>query len=335
MNKQLSFKSLFIIYGIPLSILLFSVYLLTSNNILLNKQIIVGITYDLTFTVPIIYFLLIRKKNIPKITIVPFFVLGLILATIFIPKENTYHLNLIKTFVLPLVELTVITLIFIKINNLIKVFKKNKIETLDFYNLIKKSAFDVTKSKLFSNVFAMEIGMIYYAIIQWKKPILKENQFNSYKENDRVVFYLSILLVILVETFGLHFLFIKWNVFFAWIMFGLSVYTLLQLAGQAKAIMHRVHTINQNSISLTYGVFSQIEIPFKLIEKIEYSNKEVENMDKLALVSDAESHNIIFYLKEKCTLEKVYGFTKESKIIACQIDDISRFKSMIKTKING
>ena len=111
-------RNYLMIYGIPAAVIVASVCLALSPLLQQNPALITGITYDLALTSPLLYLLLIWNKNIPKITVVPFFILGLVLATFLLP-ENT-HLNLLTTWVLPLIELTVISTIGYKIFQLRK-----------------------------------------------------------------------------------------------------------------------------------------------------------------------------------------------------------------------
>ena len=82
----------------------------------------IGITFDLLLTVPFVYFLLIRKTNIPKTTIAPFLIFGIIICSIILPSENQQYLNIFKTWILPIIELSIISYVVYNIRKGIKYY---------------------------------------------------------------------------------------------------------------------------------------------------------------------------------------------------------------------
>ena len=77
-----------------------------------------GLTADLLLTNPFFYWLAIRKTRIPNISVVPVFVLSMVLGFSLIPEENQQYLQLAKTWVLPVIELTVFGFIIFKIRKI-------------------------------------------------------------------------------------------------------------------------------------------------------------------------------------------------------------------------
>ena len=70
----------------------------------------IGVSIDIALLLPIIYFLIIRKSTIPKLTLVPVFILSLLLAYQIVPVEHHNTLSYIEYLLIP-VELTVIGLL--------------------------------------------------------------------------------------------------------------------------------------------------------------------------------------------------------------------------------
>ena len=79
-----------------------------------NEAMSLAISIDLLLVVPLIYFALIRKTQIPKTTIVPIMVLGMILGMYFLPKQDQTYLLLFKTWALPILELSIVSIIIFK-----------------------------------------------------------------------------------------------------------------------------------------------------------------------------------------------------------------------------
>jgi len=195
-----------LIFGTLLFIILASVFLALSPLMEQYPDLAIGITYDLTLTAPLLYFLFIRKKKIPKITIVPLFILGVILATMLLPEDRHYHLDLVKTYALPGIELAVLSMIFYKVGKTIKAFKKNSRKIDDFYLVFKESAIEVLGNSKFCKFITTEIAMIYYGLFSWKRKTLSENQFTNYKDNGTMPLLWAFIFIVLVETTVFHIL---------------------------------------------------------------------------------------------------------------------------------
>ena len=126
MNKTFNLEKNLIIFGIPLIIIGMIVFISKSMIFNANPSILsIGITFDLLLTVPFVYFLLIRKTKIPKTTVVPFLIVGIIICSFILPAENQYYLNLFKSWVLPIVELSILSFVIFNVRKGIIRYKQN------------------------------------------------------------------------------------------------------------------------------------------------------------------------------------------------------------------
>lgn len=304
-----------------------------------NNTLSLAITIDLLLLVPFVYFLFIRKTQIPKTTVVPIMIISLLVGMYFIPKESQTYLMLFKTWLLPLVEISVITYLIIKVRSTIKRYKEIKDNNLDFFTTLKSTCSEILPKKVVTP-FATEIAVIYYGFINWKNTKYAENEFTHHKNSGSPAIFGSLILIIVIETFALHFLLAKWNIIATWVLTTLSIYTAIQVLGFAKSLAKRPISINKNSLSLRYGIINEVDIQFSNIEKIELSKKPL-NEDKLTKtlspLGEVESHNVIIYLKETNVLRGIYGIKKEFKTIGLHIDEPSRFydkMEVVLTQIN-
>jgi hypothetical protein len=162
-------------YGVLISFLALYFLIHSESYVHFPGKLSFAITTDLILTIPLLYFLLIRKTNIPKLTVVPVFILGLILGSVFIPKEQQGFLDLIKAWVLPIVELSVLTIIFIQFRKIKQTVSVQTQNGLDFYTSLKMVTSEILP-KRFSLFFATELAVFYYAIFKWRIPKLKSHE---------------------------------------------------------------------------------------------------------------------------------------------------------------
>jgi hypothetical protein len=327
-----------ITFGIPL-LLILSVIVLGNSSVFQvhPKELSIGITFDLVFVIPFIYFLLIRKKEIPKITTVPFFIAGIVIASFIIPKDFQFHLTQVKNWILPIVETTIFFLVIYKVRQLNKAFKKGKSQTLDFYSALKSASAQILPKKI-SGAFATEIAVLYYGFFNWKKRKLSVNEFSYHKNSGTIALLIVFMFLIMMETSVVHLLLQKWSTLAAWILSILSIYTCLQVYGIMRSMSKRPISIDNGELKLRYGLFSESTISISNIEGIELSTKSVESDEttkKLSPLRDFESHNVVIRLKEEEVLFGLYGLTSNYKNLALYVDKKEQFKKEIENALQS
>lgn len=333
MYKVTKIQKNLIIFSVPL--LIIGVLISLASSTFFSKstsKLAMAITIDLLITVPFIYFLLIRKTDIPKTTIVPFIILGVITCSFIIPVENQYYLSLFKTWILPLIELFVLIFISYNVIKTIRQYKLNKTETAsDFFSILKLTCNNILP-KAAVIPFVTEISVFYYGFVYWRKRSLKTNEFSYHKDSGTIGLLIGIMLLIIVETITLHYLLSSWSNLAAWVLTGLSIYTAIQIFGFSKSILKRPIIIEDNMLYLRYGIMNETIININDIESIEISSKDIElNKDtrKLSFLGNLDSHNMIINLKKENTLTGLYGLKKTYKTLAFHVDEKHKFKIQI------
>ncbi len=327
-----------LVFGIPI-LIIGSMVLIVSTKLFENNPsaLSLGITVDLLFTAPIVYFLLIKKKNIPKITMVPVMFLGMIVASNIIPKEHQSLLSWFKTWFFPVVELGVGAFIFYKVRRTIQFYRNNRKLQPDFFSTLKDSCKEVFPGKV-GMLLAMELAVLYYGFISWKRTKLKKNQFSYHKNSGTIPLLIALIPIIAIETYVLHILLLKWNVIAAWVATALSIYSSIQILGFLKSIMKRPINIEENTLHLRYGILSETSIAISNIETIEITTKDIEwnnETRKLSPLGEMESHNLIIYLKKENPLSGLYGIKKSFKTLALFVDNNEEFKSLLERAIQN
>ncbi|WP_127845693.1 hypothetical protein [Psychroflexus aestuariivivens] len=339
MNNSLNFSRNLIIFGIPLSLLGTLVFLMKSPYYIENPIMDLAISIDLLISVPIVYFLLIQKTKIPKTTVIPLMLGGLLIGTYFLPQENQTYLRIFKTWALPVIEISLLTFVSLKIRSAVKKYKSLQHTSPDFFDTLKEVCHEILPRNV-ALLFATEIAVIYYGFINWKKPKLQDNEFTYHKKSGSPALFGAFIFLIAIETMALHFLILQWSSIAAWILTILSIYTAIQILGFAKSLSKRPISINKNGLNLKYGILNETEISFDNIKKIEISSKELEKNEFTKTISplgELESHNIIIHLNKESKLLGLYGMKKKFKILKLHIDEPLEFKNKVDNalKINS
>ena len=299
-----------------------------TNN---SNSLAIGITFDLLLTVPFVYFLLIRKTNIPKTTVVPFLILGIIICSIILPSENQYYLNLFKIWVLPIVEISILSYVIYNVRKGIKHYNLNKTKSFDFFTTLKNTCYEILPKGVVIPVVT-EIAVFYYGFINWQKRELKENEFSYHKDSGTITLLIAIIFIVAIETFVFHILLAKWSDLAAWILTFLSIYSAIQIFGILKSMFKRPISIENDKLYLRYGIMNESTIDLREIDSIEVSSKDIKlnkKTRKLSFLGELESHNVIIRLKTEHTLIGLYGIKKKYEVLALHVDDKIEFRNRI------
>ncbi|MCH4822084.1 hypothetical protein ML462_02775 [Gramella lutea] len=332
MLRATSSKHTFLIFFLPLFLITCLVFLTAVAGFRENADLLsIGLTFDLLILIPFLYFLLIRKTKIPKTTILPIMILGLIICKFIIPAENQYFLDLFKTWGIPVAEVFVLGFVVHKVYLALKIYRSNNQENADFYNVLKKSCKEIFPAPLVIPMVT-EMAVFYYGFFNWRKRDLKDHEFHYHKESGSIALFSAIIFLILVETVVLHILLAMWNETLALILTVLGLYSIMQLFGFTRSLSKRPVYIVDKKLFLNYGIMKETVIDLKNIVTVEISSRDIEldsDTAKLSLLGNLESHNIILHLKKEETLTSLYGKRKNFKIIALHIDDKLKFKEQI------
>lgn len=328
MNLSTLNRRSLIAFGVPVALILGIVFL-TQTALFQehSKELSIGFTFDLTLVIPLVYFLLIRKQKIPKITVVPFFIIGIVVASIILPREGQFYLAQIKQWLLPAVEITVFSVIVYKVRQLRKTFHHESSINQDFFSALKLAAEQVLPKKI-TGVFATEIAVIYYGFFRWKRREILNHEFTYHKDSGSLALIYVIIFLVFIEATAVHLVLDRWSSVAAWILTILSAYSALQIFGFARAMNQRPIAMEGNQLHLRYGLFSESTIQLKNITHVKLSTATIELNDtirKLSPLGELESHNVVIELSKEETLSGLYGKQSRYKTIVLHVDEKEKF----------
>lgn len=322
--------------GTPILIFI-SCYVVTlTNTFKTNSETLsYGIIGDLLFSAPLIYFFIIRNSSISKTTVIRVFLVGILVSGLILDTEKYAIIGVLKKWVSPLIELFVFLFIIKKFHKLNSESKINNGNNIDFLIHCRDVFGNLFGNKKIGNIIASEISMIYYAFVI-KATNIGKYKFTAYKENGVLAVLYALLMVLIIETITMHFVFALIDNVFAWVLTGLSLYTCLQFFAHIRAVKLRPINIESNILNLHMGLASDASIDISNIQTIELTTKDYDDNDliKISLFKKLESHNIRIELYEPIEVIKMFGLKKESKSILFFVDNPNEFKNIITGLMN-
>ena len=332
MLQTQTLKAYLPVFLIPAALMAICAYLamnlaLTDDD---QRWFSIGITLDLMITIPLVYFLLIRKKSISKITVIPWIIGGMLLARALVGDSPDSLAAMATQYLLPLIELVVVSFIGYRIYQLTQSYKKQGSTHQDFLTAIKQSTEEVFGKGLAANLLAWELAVFYYGLIRWQPMVPAENQFTYHKKSSVRPLLIFLMFLVVVETFVLHLLIQLWSPVAAWIVTGISIYSLLWIIAQYKAMAYRPLVVENGYLYLRHGMVYQCAIPLSTIEEIRLDQQVQKNEGKaLSLLPGMETSNVQLVLSEPVEVTGLYGMGKEFEVLSFKVDDAAKLNDKL------
>ncbi len=317
-------------------IILVSIALAFSDLAQVHPELYAGITYDLILIAPLTLFLLSRR-TIPKSVIGLFVSIGIVTAYFIIPISEQFHLNLLRYFIVPVFEFTVVgSIIYFTRKTLIELRKTPNYTRLDHFVLFQQIAIKLLGNRRTGKIFGSEFALFFY-VFRWNRSSVSSNEFTSHKTTGSIALIWAFIFMMIVEGIALHVLLIQWSFITTWLLTATSIYGILFLIAHANALRYRPHIVTKEGLELKNGLFGTAIIPFNAIKKVVLSSNEPEDatlkMQHFSLFGKLESHNVIIYLNEPTKLELLYGITKTVDGLMLSIDDKELFNQQIENEL--
>lgn len=337
MNRTIKLNHYYYVFAIPVLLTLAEILFVKSTLFKLHQNAFsIAATLDLIFSIPLVYFLLIHNKKIPNISVTIIFALGLIIASVIIPKNNQDLLTQIKLWIVPAVGIGIFSLIAFKVKNTVKAHKRDRIGKPDFYTTCKEAAASVLPSPI-SNLATAEISTTYYSFLSWRKRELNDNEFSYHKKSGTIALLAVLIFMILIESFVMNILLGLLSSSVAWLLSALSFYIAIHTFGILRSMSKRPITIENGALLLRYGIYNESTILLDDIESVETTHRKIgekETVIKMTPLKNFEKHNVIINVKNENTLSGFYGTKKHFKTIAFYVDEVESFDKKLTSSMS-
>lgn len=289
----------------------------------LDRALAFGFTFDLLLTVPLLYLWLIRKTHIPRITAVPLGMVMLLLASWFIPAEHQRYLEFYKQFVLPALEIVLLGLLVVKLRLAGLAFRAAG-NQLDVYERLRQASLElVPVPRRAAAILATEAGMFYYAYAFFRKPV-HGSSYTYHKETALGAVMGAFMLLVLVESFAVHLLLMRWSELAANLLSLASVYSIVYLLALAGAAKHRPHAVTPEGLWIRFGL-QETFVPIAQIRSVEKLRGEVPEGKEIARLGLLGNFNLILQVTEPQRLQGLYGLSRQFTTLAFWADDSQAF----------
>lgn len=317
----------YILFALPLLVIISSVF--TAYYVPLGKALTIGITADLTLTLPVLYLAAIWKRKIPKTTVLPVLGVGILIGTFILPEDQQTTLNVFKYYALPVLELLVLAYLIYGVYTMRKHYQL--VETSDFYTKLLSISQELFPKKL-SYFMASELSIPYYCFFCWKKPNLSQSQFFYHQKSGSTALLWALIMIISIETIALHFVISLWSTGFAWFLTILSIYTCLQVLSLIKSMKQRPIEITSEELWLKYGTLCEAKIPLEVIHQVVDYDRELHSKELLRFspLGELETPNLCLEFKYPIIVTTIFGKQHKCTNLMLFVDEKEAFKEELR-----
>ncbi len=296
-----------------------------------------GITLDIVLGLPTLYYVfVVHRKTLPAVTLVPVFVVALLLAGYILPTEHHTYLAYARQAV-PLGEIVVVGFIVVQMRQVVRLFKELRSEYVYVIDAVEATFYRVFGKSLVISIVLTEFTLLYYSVFAWRKQFMSEHKsiavFRYHTRGGYPAILGVLLLCVVVETAGLHVLVQQWSHLAAWILTALSVYSALWLCGDFNAMRLNPITLTQERLYLRTGLRWRADIDRANIAEIRVlttadkrniANKSSELYKALRITPMGDARLLLTF-SQPTEIHGLFGIRKHTRYVALSVDDERRF----------
>jgi hypothetical protein len=291
-----------------------------------------GITFDLTITIPALYFLLVvRTGRARAITVAPVFVVCTLLAPFVVPGGEQGFLHQLRLIAAPLDVLTIILIV-----RRLASARGEASTTRDVYARVERAAEAIFGRGIAAAVVTMEVTLLWYALFCWRaQPDIPTGAraITIHRRSGWGSVVACMVVLIAFESLGIHILIQHWSVRVAWVITALDLYGMLWLIGDYHAIRLRPTLALEETVEFRHGLRSHMTIRRDRIATVERVRQEADwkrkGTLKLAML-DEPSHLIRF--RGPAVVRGLGGVERTIDSIAIRPDDEGEFLDAMGTR---
>ena len=287
-----------------------------------------GLTADLTILVPALYYWLgVRRRSLPLVTVVPVFVASLFAASRIVPAEHQQALNGLKQ-VLVVLELGIFAFVFWTLRRAVAQGRQLG-DRLEGYRHVLSNLMPARAAE----AIAYELATVTYALAPRQK--LPSRQVFTYHKRGAVTAIAgALLLAVVAEAVPVHLLLSRWSPVAAWIHLALSAYGLLWIVGDTRAMSQRPIELNPNGLHLRLGLRWSLAVPWDAVAELTPQRgapPKAKTLLSLLPLGSQPTHRL--HLRRPLVAQGVYGLTKTVQEVVFCVDEVERFEERVRGRL--
>lgn len=286
-----------------------------------------ALAIDFTASVPaLFYFLLVRAKRAPVIMVLPVIVIGYACASAVLAPYQPAALDGIRWLAAP-IEFVVL---FVVVNKARGIWREQDQAHSDFPRRTRDASRQALAARIPADILTTEMSILYYAFRWRSDSICSSESFTSHRAAHYGSLLIALGLVLGLETAIAHYLLAGWSVTAAWLMTGLSIYALVWMIGDYRALVSRCIVVTPTHLDLCLGIRWDAMIPLSSIAEVrQIGRREAKFRQNVLVATVLGKPTILVTLREPVEAIGMYGIRRVVREIHLSLDEPERFTRAI------
>jgi hypothetical protein len=297
-----------------------------------------AITLDLLVTVPLLYwFLVVRRARVSALTLVPVFLASLAAARVVLPAGYEGWVGLASLAVLPLVEAAVLGVAAVRTRTVVRRMRATP-HGADPFDAFADALGDVTGSRALGHALASEIMLAWYALFSWRaQPRIAPGDvaFTNDRRTGAPGLMFGLGMANVGEGIVVHALVAHHDETLAWVLTALSAYTLLWIAGLARALRLRPVTLGPDAVRVRVGMIWDVTVRYAAIAAVDAAPRAPIDRETPGYLhaAFAGTPQTVLTLNAPVDAIGIYGIRKRGiERIGVYVDDPMAFRAALRAR---
>lgn len=271
------------------------------------------------------YFLVVRRRSAPLLTIAPLFVaLVFIASALVLPASLRSFVPAPIHLIAPL-ELGVFAFVIIAARRTLRTAAKST----DWLDGARAALTQLTGNATIADIVASEVGVLYFAIFSWRvQPEESERSFSMHERSGWTVMSWGFVAAVVAESVAVHLWLGTRHPVASVVLALLDAYSILWLIADARALTLRRTSFDADALTIRYGARWQARVPVAQIASIAAHRGEAPRSREVAKLAMIEDPNFVVTLREPLTLHGMCGLRRKATQLYLLVDDAARFESV-------
>lgn len=299
-----------------------------------------AVTIDLVAGIPLLfYFCVIRPAHLPAITLIPVFLLSVVLANRLLPSEGRTYLAVVE-MILPIAEVVALSYAALRLRRIYREYRLARAHKHYFIDALETGARRALGNLPVVNLLTTEFSMLVLAVGGWFMRFETRNPgdrvFTTYKQSLYPVIIPALLLLSIPETLLLHTLVSKWSPTAAIVITILGIYSVVWFIGDFNATRLHPIVLSADTVHLRAGLRWRADIPIADIAGIQKLGPDETKPADYVSFAFASEPQLMITLKRRVQVRGLFGIKKDVSRIGLFLDDVAAFCQAVEaTAINA
>jgi hypothetical protein len=290
----------------------------------------IALALDFMVTAPaLVFFLLVRSRRASWRVLLPTLVAGYVLATLTMPARHQSALAVLRLLAVP-GEIALFVWVVVLARRMLK---GGVAADADFATRVRTVARRAFWNRLLADVVATEIALVWHAF-RWRRPAADRGAcWTVHREVDYLSVLIALIMLVVAESVTVHVLLSRWSMTATWIFTGLSVWGLIWLVGDYRAMTARPVRLTARHLRVRLGLRWEADVPLDRIASVDVPGRPAEPGATALVASLMQKADLRLRLTAPVEIVGMYGRSRTVDEIWLRVDRAAQLCEAVRARM--